>query len=289
MTLGRVAPIDLNSPCTKTDKDVCRISRGRIPVSNARSISDVRAVDLRPLRYRLQPGARLLAGEGVRPRLPGQGRDRAAGAGLGLRRGAAPRDPVQAALPATGHPGIHRGERAHDHHRVPRHGTGPDQGLALGRHHTAPLRARRHRLRSPRLRRSAGIDLPRGQRRRRKMPHQRTDGLVHRAQPRRRPGHARRRPHVPRRAAPGRRRRVRLRPAPHLRPAPGRRLQQGLQEPHVPLRQQQRHRAPDAPAGLHPRQRPALHRLPWQGDEVAARLAHRPGEGPHRRRPGTGQ
>ncbi|CAM5400275.1 hypothetical protein SBADM41S_10587 [Streptomyces badius] len=45
------------------------------------------------------------------------------------------------------------------------------------------------------------------------------------------------------------------------------------------------------PAGLHPRQRPALHRLPWQAarDHVAARLAHRPGEGPHRRRPGTGQ
>lgn len=117
-------------------------------------------------------------------------------------------------------------------------------------HHTAPPRARRHRIRPPRLRRRTGIDLPRRRGHPRGVPHQRPDRLVHRPQPRRRLGHARRRPQVPGGAAPGRGRRAHLRSAPHLRPTPGRRLRQGLQEPHVPLRQQQRHRAPDAPSSL---------------------------------------
>lgn len=55
----------------------------------------------------------------------------------GFEVGSTPRDAKHSPRPAPGHPGPRPGRRPHDHHGVVRHKTGPDQSLALGRHHVS--------------------------------------------------------------------------------------------------------------------------------------------------------
>lgn len=159
-------------------------------------------------------------------------------------------------------------------------------------HHTAPPRARRHRIRPPRLRRRTGIDLPRRRGHPRGVPHQRPDRLVHRPQPRRALAmlaDARRYLEEPRLAADGVHTYGQPRTCDRLLAAAydksfKNRMYRFVNNndivPQMPPR-----------ACLHPRQRTALHRLPRQaaGEHAAARLTHRPGRRPGHRSPGTGR